>query len=198
MYRHLRFVFLFSLTILCLQSIGMQPYGNISGRLLDNKSEQKKTEFRAVWVATINNIDWPSSPNLPVEEQKREFLKLLDSFQKFNLNVVILQVRAASDAFYKSKTEPWSIFLTGKQGRPPFPFYDPLAWAIEMCHQRGIELHAWFNPFRARHPSAPPAPLRRQSPGATFPTVRPLSSGQYPKWQFCAFDLLMKWFRPTT
>ena len=151
MYRHLRFVFLFSLTILCLQSIGMQPYGNISGRLLDNKSEQKKTEFRAVWVATINNIDWPSSPNLPVEEQKREFLKLLDSFQKFNLNVVILQVRAASDAFYQSKTEPWSIFLTGHQGRPPVPFYDPLAWAIEMCHQRGIELHAWFNPFRVRN-----------------------------------------------
>jgi uncharacterized lipoprotein YddW (UPF0748 family) len=129
----------------------MQPQQNNSGMMPENKSGQKITEFRAVWVATINNIDWPSKPNLPAEEQKREFLKLLDSFQKFNLNVVILQVRAASDAFYKSKTEPWSIFLSGKQGRPPFPYYDPLAWAIEMCHQRGMELHAWFNPFRVRN-----------------------------------------------
>lgn len=102
-------------------------------------------------MATINNIDWPSRPNLPVEEQKKEFLRLLESFQKYNLNVVILQVRAASDAFYQSRTEPWSVFLTGKQGKPPVPFYDPLAWAIEMCHQYGMELHAWFNPFRVRN-----------------------------------------------
>ena len=118
---------------------------------LSKTSEIRTAEFRAVWIATINNIDWPSKPNLPVEEQKKEFLRLLDTFQKFNLNVVILQVRAASDAFYQSKTEPWSLFLTGKQGKAPKPFYDPLAWAIEMCHQRGMELHAWFNPFRVRN-----------------------------------------------
>ncbi len=117
----------------------------------EKKVEEKKSEFRAVWIATINNIDWPSKPNLSVAEQKTEFLKLLDTFQKFNLNVVILQVRAASDAFYQSKTEPWSHFLTGKQGRAPNPFYDPLAWAIEQCHLRGMELHAWFNPFRVRN-----------------------------------------------
>jgi len=116
-----------------------------------NTNIRQTTEFRAVWIATINNIDWPSKPNLTVEEQKQEFLGLLDTFQKFKLNVVILQVRAASDAFYQSKTEPWSHFLTGKQGRAPQPFYDPLAWAIEMCHQRGMELHAWFNPFRVRN-----------------------------------------------
>ncbi len=115
------------------------------------QAEPKKSEFRAVWVATINNIDWPSKSDLSVEQQKNEFLQLLDSFQKLNLNVVILQVRAASDAFYQSKTEPWSFFLTGKQGKAPKPFYDPLAWAIEMCHQRGMELHAWFNPFRVRN-----------------------------------------------
>jgi len=114
-------------------------------------TESKPCEFRAVWIATINNIDWPSKSNLSVEDQKKEFLLLLDTFQKFNLNVVILQVRAASDAFYQSETEPWSLFLTGKQGRAPKPFYDPLAWAIEMCHQRGMELHAWFNPFRVRN-----------------------------------------------
>ena len=117
----------------------------------DKPSEAGITEFRAVWIATINNIDWPSKPNLSVAQQKSEFLKLLDTFQQFNLNVVILQVRAASDAFYESKTEPWSLFLTGKQGKAPAPYYDPLAWAIEMCHQRGMELHAWFNPFRVRN-----------------------------------------------
>ncbi len=116
-----------------------------------NQLETDKSEFRAVWIATINNIDWPSRPNLSVDDQKKEFLRLLDIFQKFNLNVVIFQVRAASDAFYPSKTEPWSFFLTGKQGKPPVPYYDPLAWAIEMCHLRGMELHAWFNPFRVRN-----------------------------------------------
>jgi len=114
-------------------------------------NQSRSSEFRAVWIATINNIDWPSNPNLPVEAQKGEFLRLLDTFQKFNMNVVILQVRAASDAFYESKSEPWSQFLTGKQGKAPRPYYDPLAWAIEMCHQRGMELHAWFNPFRVRN-----------------------------------------------
>jgi uncharacterized lipoprotein YddW (UPF0748 family) len=117
----------------------------------EKQAVPKRSEFRAVWIATINNIDWPSKPNLSVDEQKTELLKLLDTFQKFNLNVVILQVRAASDAFYQSKTEPWSHFLTGKQGRAPKPFYDPLAWAIEQCHLRGMELHAWFNPFRVRN-----------------------------------------------
>ena len=116
-----------------------------------NQDEPVKSEFRAVWIATINNIDWPSKPNLSVDDQKKEFLLLLDTFQKFNLNVVIFQVRAASDTFYPSQTEPWSHFLTGKQGKPPVPFYDPLLWAIEMCHQRGMELHAWFNPFRVRN-----------------------------------------------
>ncbi len=128
------------------------PWNGNGARLgMTAYDESKSAEFRAVWIATINNIDWPSKPNLTVAEQKAEFLALLDKFQKFNLNVVILQVRAASDAFYPSKTEPWSLFLTGKQGRPPKPFYDPLAWAVEMCHQRGMELHAWFNPFRVRN-----------------------------------------------
>ncbi|MCE1198389.1 MAG: family 10 glycosylhydrolase [Marinilabiliales bacterium] len=117
----------------------------------NSSDEPIKSEFRAVWIATINNIDWPSRPNLTVEQQKEEFLKLLDVFTRFNLNVVIFQVRAASDAFYASKEEPWSQFLTGKQGMAPTPFYDPLAWAIEACHQRGMELHAWFNPFRVRN-----------------------------------------------
>ena len=144
----------FLLMILCLNSWG-ELSANISlseGTVYEGRQQDElKSEFRGVWVATVNNIDWPSRPGLPVEEQKKEFLNLLESFQKFNLNVVILQVRAASDAFYQSKTEPWSYFLTGKQGKAPKPSFDPLAWAIEMCHQRGMELHAWFNPFRVRN-----------------------------------------------
>lgn len=110
-----------------------------------------KSEFRGVWVATINNIDWPSRPGLPVSELKKEFLRLLDSFQNLNMNVVILQVRAASDAFYQSASEPWSYFLTGKQGKALPGNFDPLAWAIEMCHSRGMQLYAWLNPFRVRN-----------------------------------------------
>lgn len=106
-------------------------------------------EFRAVWIATVENIDWPSRPGLPVEQQKAEMLALLDCAMKLNMNAVVLQVRPACDAFYASKIEPWSFYLTGKMGKAPEPFYDPLAFAVEEAHRRGLELHAWFNPYRA-------------------------------------------------
>ena len=106
-------------------------------------------EFRGVWVATVGNMDWPSSRNLSVAEQQTELLQLLDRAQRLNLNAVIFQVRPAGDALYESKLEPWSHFLTGRQGRAPVPFWDPLAFAITEAHRRGLELHAWFNPFRA-------------------------------------------------
>jgi len=108
-------------------------------------------EFRGVWIATVNNIDWPSAPGLPVEVQKRELTELIERIERLNLNVVIFQVRPASDAFYASETEPWSCFLTGKQGLAPSSFFDPLGYAIELCHSKGMELHAWFNPFRVRN-----------------------------------------------
>jgi len=108
-------------------------------------------EFRGVWIATVNNIDWPSAPGLPVEVQKHELKELIERIEQLNLNVVIFQVRPASDAFYPSKIEPWSHFLTGKQGLAPATFFDPLAYAIELCHSKGMELHAWFNPFRVRN-----------------------------------------------
>ncbi len=113
--------------------------------------ETRRPEFRGVWVTTINNIDWPSRPGLPVEQQKKELLEIIDRVERFNLNAVFFQVRAAADAFYASDTEPWSYFLTGKQGRPTAPFFDPLAFLTEHCHERGIEVHAWFNPFRIRN-----------------------------------------------
>jgi uncharacterized lipoprotein YddW (UPF0748 family) len=110
-------------------------------------------EFRGVWVATVNNIDWPSKPNLPVWQQKAELLAILDRALALRLNAVIFQVRPACDAFYTSKVEPWSEYLTGEMGRAPQPLYDPLEFAVTEAHRRGLELHAWFNPFRVRHSS---------------------------------------------
>jgi len=111
-------------------------------------------EFRGIWVASVKNIDWPSRAGLTVEQQKAELLGLLDRAKKLRLNAVLLQVRPSADTLYASKLEPWSEYLTGHMGRAPVPFYDPLALAVEEAHKRGLELHAWFNPYRARHSAA--------------------------------------------
>lgn len=108
-----------------------------------------KREFRAAWVATVSNIDWPSRAGLPTAAQQREIDKLLDYHKQLGMNALILQVRPAGDAFYDSPLEPWSEWLTGLQGNEPQPHYDPLDYFVEGCHQRGMELHAWFNPYRA-------------------------------------------------
>ena len=110
-------------------------------------------EFRAIWVATVANIDWPSKPGLNAWEQQGELIALLNKAVQLNLNAVILQVRPATDALYASKLEPWSEFLTAQMGRPPEPMYDPLVFAIDEAHKRGLELHAWFNPYRSHHPA---------------------------------------------
>jgi len=104
-------------------------------------------EFRGAWVATVHNLDWPSKPGLPAAVQKGELRAILDRAQSLKLNAILFQVRPASDALYASDREPWSVFLSGRQGADPG--YDPLSYAIAEAHARGIELHAWFNPFRA-------------------------------------------------
>jgi uncharacterized lipoprotein YddW (UPF0748 family) len=106
-------------------------------------------EFRGVWVATVANLDWPSNSGLPVAEQKRELIVILNRAVDLKLNAVIFQVRPACDAMYASSIEPWSEYLTGRMGRAPEPFYDPLAFVVQEAHKRGLELHAWFNPYRA-------------------------------------------------
>ena len=111
-------------------------------------------ELRAAWVASVANIDWPSAPGLPAAQQRAEAVTLLDRALAIGLNALILQVRPAADALYASALEPWSEYLTGAQGRAPDDGYDPLQFWVEQAHQRGLELHAWFNPYRARHPSA--------------------------------------------
>ncbi len=109
----------------------------------------QRPEFRAAWIATVENIDWPSKKGLPVEMQKLEFTSLLDMHKKNGLNAVVVQIRPVADAFYPSNLEPWSEYLTGKQGVAPNPFYDPLQFMIEETHKRGMEFHAWINPYRA-------------------------------------------------
>lgn len=113
-------------------------------------------EFRAAWVATVANINWPSKPGLSTDEQKKEALALLDFLKEHHFNAVIFQARPQADALYKSDLEPWSYYLTGEQGKAPHPFYDPLQFWTEAAHQRGLELHVWLNPYRAHHVSGGP------------------------------------------
>lgn len=114
-------------------------------------SAEPKREFRAAWVASVANIDWPSAKGLSSEEQKAEFIRILDHHKKLGINAVIVQIRAASDSFYGKSVEPWSEWLMGEQGVPPSPLYDPMDFMIEACHVRGIEFHAWFNLNRGKH-----------------------------------------------
>lgn len=110
---------------------------------------QPKAEFRGVWVATVDNIDWPTRGNYQSDSQRIEFIRMLDLFKQNGINTAIVQVRPAADAFYPSPYEPWSEWLTGRQGQPPIPYYDPLEFMITETHKRGMEFHAWVNPYRA-------------------------------------------------
>ncbi len=125
-----------------------------------------KRQFRGAWIATISNVDWPSRPGLSPEEQQRQLITRFDQLQAMGCNAVIFQVRPVADAFYESSYEPWSRFLSGKTGG--HPGYDPLRVAVDEAHRRGMELHAWFNPFRAltdagKNPN-PPGHVTRTHP----------------------------------
>ncbi|MFL6468055.1 MAG: glycoside hydrolase family 10 protein [Pyrinomonadaceae bacterium] len=109
-------------------------------------------EFRAAWIATVDNIDFPTKRTLSVAEQKAELIGSLELAKSLRLNAIIFQVRPACDAVYKSEIEPWSEYLTGQMGRPQS--FDPLEFVVAEAHKRGILVHAWFNPYRALHPSA--------------------------------------------
>ncbi|MCB2378320.1 family 10 glycosylhydrolase [Hymenobacter sp. BT635] len=127
-----------------------------------------KRELRGVWIATVENIDWPSSRTLTPEQQRREYRRILDVQQRNGINAVFVQIRPAADAFYQSELEPWSKWLTGQQGKAPG--YDPLPFLIEEAHARGMEFHAWFNPYRASMDSV----TRRLAPNHPF--------RQHPEW----------------
>ncbi|QLE00302.1 family 10 glycosylhydrolase [Galbibacter sp. BG1] len=117
----------------------------------DAKTPYNIEEFRAAWIATVANINWPSKPGLSNKEQKEEAIELLDFLASHNYNAAVFQVRPQSDALYESNLEPWSYYLTGEPGKAPVPFYDPLEFWVEEAHKRGIELHVWLNPYRAHH-----------------------------------------------
>ncbi len=104
-------------------------------------------EFRGAWVACVYNIDWPSRKGLSSSAQQGEMRAILDQMAQMRMNAIIFQVRPNADAVYSSRLEPWSPWLTGSMGRSPG--YDPLAYCISQAHARGIEVHAWFNPYRA-------------------------------------------------
>jgi uncharacterized lipoprotein YddW (UPF0748 family) len=106
-------------------------------------------EFRGVWIATVDNTDWPAKGMIDAQSQKTEFIRQLDLHKENGMNAVIVQIRPAADAFYPSQYEPWSQWLTGVQGRAPSPYYDPLKFMIQETHKRGMEFHAWCNPYRA-------------------------------------------------
>jgi uncharacterized lipoprotein YddW (UPF0748 family) len=108
-----------------------------------------KREFRGAWVATVANIDWPTNRNATPGEQIAELVSIMDKLKASGVNAVVFQIRTECDALYQSKIEPWSYWLTGAQGKAPEPFFDPLQFAISEAHARGMELHAWFNPYRA-------------------------------------------------
>lgn len=141
----LLFLFLLSILASCTATKQTQNTSESS-----NLPEAQR-EFRAAWIATVANINWPSKPGLPVATQKEEAIALLDFLKAHHFNAAVLQVRPQADALYKSDIEPWSYFLTGEQGKAPNPFYDPLEFWVKEAHDRGIELHVWLNPYRAHH-----------------------------------------------
>jgi len=133
-------------SLLALISFFMLSYWNGNAQ---ETATNPKNEFRAVWIATVANIDWPKSNIDAVEKQKVDFIEILDTYKKMNYNAVIVQIRSAGDAFYPTDLAPWSRYLTGKEGKAPSPYFDPLEWMITEAHARGFEFHAWLNPYRA-------------------------------------------------
>jgi uncharacterized lipoprotein YddW (UPF0748 family) len=125
-----------------------------------------KHQFRGLWIASVANIDWPSIAGLPAEQQRAELTGWFDLAVRLRLNTIILQVRPTADALWSSRFEPWSQYLTGRQGIDPG--YDPLAFAVDEAHKRNLELHAWFNPYRVSM-QADPAQLVAEHPARRHP-----------------------------
>ncbi|MFN6193640.1 MAG: glycoside hydrolase family 10 protein, partial [Planctomycetota bacterium] len=147
-------------------------------------------EFRGAWVATVDNIDFPSRPGLTAPQLRAELDAMVARAVELKLNALVFQVRPSADAFYESTLEPWSEFLVGTQGKRPDAGFDPLAYVIERCHERGLQLHAWFNPFRAGHPAC------KSPPAATHVTQRApqlcVTYGKY-RWMDPGEPLAQKW-----
>ena len=139
-----------------------------------------KFEFRGAWIATVFNLDWPDASSSAAQQQ--ELIDLLDGLKAAGVNAVFFQIRAEADALYASEIEPWSFWVSGAQGRAPDPFYDPLALAVEEAHKRGMELHAWVNPYRVTNSAnyvraSDHVSQRHPERVLTFPTFSMLDPG---------------------
>lgn len=151
------------LTVACSTRVDAQQ-GSPSSRTKtsatapDSGRKLPPAEFRAAWIATVDNIDFPSKPGLSPQELRREIDAIVARAVELRLNALIFQVRPAADAFYKSPLEPWSEWLTGTQGKAPAENFDPLTYIIARSHRYGLHLHAWFNPFRCSHPAGKSKP----------------------------------------
>ena len=139
---------------------------------------QVNREFRAAWIATVANINWPTKNSLSTDQQKQEAVRILDMLQEANFNAVIFQARPSADALYKSDLEPWSYFLTGQTGKAPSPYYDPLEFWITEAHKRGMELHVWLNPYRAHHTTGGTVSAQSMAAKMSSETYR-LRNGMY-------------------
>nr|WP_156793144.1 family 10 glycosylhydrolase [Fictibacillus macauensis] len=136
---------------------------------------EAQRELRASWIATVQNIDWPSKPGLPIDAQKKEFTLLLDQQKNIGMNAIVMQIKPVADAFYPSKYGLWSQYLTGVQGQ--HPGYDPLAFMVKEAHKRNMEFHAWFNPYRVTMPLGKKA---EKSDVYSLPSNHP--ARQHPDW----------------
>lgn len=149
MYPKFFFAAIFVSTMFCITSC--RPSKEVLVPTQLNTRPKAAREFRAAWVATVSNINWPSKQGLNTSEQKAEAIELLEFLKNHNFNAVIFQARPQTDALYKSDLEPWSYYLTGEVGKAPDPYYDPLEFWIAEAHKRGLELHVWLNPYRSHH-----------------------------------------------
>ncbi|MGN6420927.1 MAG: family 10 glycosylhydrolase [Pseudobacter sp.] len=146
------------LLLITIAAVSLLPACSSSKKSVQSNNVNTETpatpvqrEFRAAWVATVANIDWPSKRGLSTAEQQAEAIALLDFLKAHHFNAVVFQVRPQADALYQSSLEPWSYYLTGEQGKAPSPYYDPLQFWTEEAHNRGLEMHVWLNPYRAHH-----------------------------------------------
>lgn len=155
--------FIFIFLSLFTQPVSAQYY------VADN-GYSPKYEMRSAWVASVGNIDWPSRKGLSAEQQKAEYIRIVEHAKRTGLNALFVQVRPATDAFYPSQYDPWSEYITGTQGQ--HPGYDPLLFMIEETHKRGLEFHAWLNPYRAvvdiNRSSVSPNHITRRRPEMFF------------------------------
>ena len=132
-------------------------------------AQTDKQEFRGAWIASVINLDWPSCRTCSPAQQQSNLIRMLDGLQDSGINAVLFQVRSEGDALYPSEIEPWSYWLTGEQGTAPSPVWDPLAFAVEESHKRGMELHAWLNPYRADR-------------GSNYPKAATHVTNENPEW----------------